>query len=208
MPGPDGQGPSPARGEEPAHADEPGLACCVLLAVPPELRGPEEVWNGLGGDVVPQAHANRACREDDVPLARVPAGERVSVLVGEALAKPLHLDALRNGLGGEVRLPSEQLFAVVGDGAPVNLERNVASQMLRSSSRPARNLLLRSTRQGLPTRVLGSWKLGVTGASSKGGPFRTAASEGKPASDIDVFIEFADDVGLLARTSPASSPNK
>lgn len=36
----------------------------------------------------------------------------------------------------------------------------------------------------------------VTGASSKGGPFRTAASEGKPASDIDVFIEFADDVGL------------
>jgi hypothetical protein len=77
---------------------------------------------------VPQAHPNRACREDDIALAGVPSGERVCVLAGKALARPLHGDALGNGLGGEVRLPSEQLFAVVGDGAPVNLERSLHAE--------------------------------------------------------------------------------
>ena len=94
VPGPDGHGPSPTGGEEPAQEDEPKLACCNPLVVPPELGGPEEVWNGLGGDVVAQAHPNGACREDDIALASVPSGERVCVSGREALAKPLHGDAL------------------------------------------------------------------------------------------------------------------
>ena len=70
MPGPDGQGPSPPRGEEPAQADEPRLACCNPLAVPPELRGPEEVGNGLGGDVVAQAYVLAVPRVDGRSGAR------------------------------------------------------------------------------------------------------------------------------------------
>ncbi len=128
MPGPDGQGPSPTGGEEPAQEDEPKLACCNPLVVPPELGGPEEVWNGLGGDVVAQAHPNGPRGEDDIAIAGVPSCERVRVFATEALTNPLHGDALRNGLGGEVRLAAEELLAVLRDGAPVNLERSLHAE--------------------------------------------------------------------------------
>jgi len=67
VPGPDGQRPYPARGEEPAQAGEPELACYGFLAVAPdyEVRRKEEVRDGPGGDVVPHSHPNGAGREGD-----------------------------------------------------------------------------------------------------------------------------------------------
>ncbi len=105
-----------------------GSPAAIPPVLPPELRGPEEVWNGLGGDVVAQAHPNGARGEDDIALASVPSGERIRVLAREVLANALHGDALGNGLGGEVGLAPEGLFAVVGNGTPVNLQRSLHAE--------------------------------------------------------------------------------
>ncbi len=51
-------------------------------------------------------------------------------------------------------------------------------------------------KSGLNPKQTGVRGSSVTGASGKGGPFRHGAEGGLPPSDIDVYIEFADDIGL------------